>query len=168
MVAFYYHFVVRMEPKQGYFSFTKARNEELCQDRHRLALCKLHMCSCEGTRVQPVLFQPQAFGEEAGKEAFAGLALSRLFLSRVFVACLSEEWETFLCVLFLQAGPVYFQLGHCWCACLLLLFIHLFIWGGGVRWSCQRAHWVHGLQAETASTASASALTSMTGSWRGR
>ena len=78
-----------------------------------------------------MLFQPQAFGEEAGNQVLAGLALSWLFLSCVFMACLSGEWKAFLCMLLLQAGPVRFQMGHCWCACLLLLFIHLFIWGVG-------------------------------------
>lgn len=34
-------------------------------------------------------------------------------------------------MLLLQAGSVRFQLGHCWCACLLLLFICLFIWEVG-------------------------------------
>lgn len=33
--------------------------------------------------------------------------------------------------LLLQAEPVRFQLGHYWCACLLLLFIHSLIWGVG-------------------------------------
>ena len=131
MVSFYYRSVVHMEPQQGSFLFMKARNEELCQDRCRRVLCKLPTCSCEGTRVQPVLFQPQAFREEAGNQVLAGLALSWLFLSCVFMACLSGEWKAFLCMLLLQAGPVRFQMGHCWCACLLLLFIHLFIWGVG-------------------------------------
>lgn len=121
-----------MEPKQGYFLFVKARNEELCQDRRQPVLCKLPMCSCEGTRVQPVLFQPQAIVEKVGNQDLAGRALSWLFLSCVFTACLSGEWKASLCMLLLQAGPVHFQLEHCWCVCLMLLFIHLFIWGVGV------------------------------------
>lgn len=51
IVSFYYHSVVHTEPKQGYFLFMKARNEELCQDRCTAVLCKLPMCSCEGTGV---------------------------------------------------------------------------------------------------------------------
>lgn len=131
MVSFYYHSVVHTEPKQGYFLFMKARHEELCQNRCRRLLCKLPTCSCEGTGVQPVLFQPQAFGEEAGNQVLAGLALSWLFLSCVFMACLSGEWKAFLCMLLLQAGPVRLQRGHSWCACLLLLFIHSFTYLGG-------------------------------------
>lgn len=77
--------------------------------------------------MQPVLFQPQAFGEEAGNQVLTGLALSWLFLTCVFIPCLLGEWKAFLCMLLLQAGLVRFQLGHCWCACSLLLFI----WGVG-------------------------------------
>lgn len=63
VVSFYYQSVVHAEPKQAYFLFMKASNEELCQDRCRQLLCKLPTCSCEGTGVQHVLFQPRAFGE---------------------------------------------------------------------------------------------------------
>lgn len=139
------------EPKQGYFLFMKARNEELCQDRCTAVLCKLPMCSCEGTGVQPTLFQPQAFGEEAGNQVLAGLALSLLFLSCVFMACLSGEWKAFLCIPIASSRASTFPAGAL-LVCLFAVIIYSFTYLGGR--SCQWAHWICTLQAETAATAS--------------
>lgn len=124
----------------------KTRNEELCQNRCRLSCASLLCAAVKAPECNLCDFYSKPL---AGIQVFTDQALSCLILSRVFVACLSGEWKAFLCVLLLQAGPVHFQLGHCWSACLLLLFIHLFISGVGAATEpigCTLCKWKQPLQ----------------------